>query len=618
MSALSIQPTYPIFTDIDGQPLEDGFVWIGQTNLDPQVNPINIFWDAALTIPAGQPIRTLGGYPSNSGTPARLYVNSDYSIRVMNKNGSVVYSAPAATERFSDVVFTGTIDASQVVYQPPGVGAVATNVQTQLEHEHFISDFATLADAITAATGSFKLLVNDNLTVRIPTDAANLQTAVDCLAPNNPQITITLNIESGHSPVSGVRVSNGDYSQFRITSTDAEVVLSSSFGTVEDFIYGLNAKLPRLACLVDANSKANAGYSADGASVGYVEANCGVKNTWGNGCRAYGGSTIHAFDTIWTGCAKSNTFGSGILAWGSTVFASGADVSNSMYYGAQAAHGGILVIDNGTANNCFRYNLRATDAGWMSADGVTANYAGCAPDTNSPYPDQKAVGYGIYAFNGSWISAYQSSATNAKHSGVIASNGSTILANLSTLTDCGKVGVYARPASTISAAGVDVSRAGRNGIYAAQASIIDANAAIADDCCSSYTEASVFAEDASTINFDRGSAQNSIGSAILASSGSTINANSATLTGAGSRAVYALSSSTVAAANVNATGAVSDGVRCSTGSRVDINNSNFQRGDTTSVTDIVVEDGAFINASGATGGVNQTVNVLTAKGVIFR
>lgn len=106
MSALSIQPTYPIFTDIDGQPLEAGYVWIGQVNLDPQVNPINVFWDAALTIPAGQPIRTLGGYPSNSGTPARLYVNSDYSIRVQNRNGSTVYSAPSATERFSSVVIT--------------------------------------------------------------------------------------------------------------------------------------------------------------------------------------------------------------------------------------------------------------------------------------------------------------------------------------------------------------------------------------------------------------------------------------------------------------------------------------------------------------------------------
>ena len=121
MSALSIQPTYPIFTETDGQPLEDGYIWIGTANLDPQGNPINVYWDAALTQLAGQPIRTQGGYPVNSGTPARLYVNSDYSIRVMNKNGSVVYSAPEATERYngSVVVFgasNATGDGAQLLF----------------------------------------------------------------------------------------------------------------------------------------------------------------------------------------------------------------------------------------------------------------------------------------------------------------------------------------------------------------------------------------------------------------------------------------------------------------------------------------------------------------------
>lgn len=116
MSALSIQPTYPIFTDTDGQPLEDGYIWIGAANLDPQGNPINVYWDATLTQLAGQPIRTQGGYPVNSGTPARLYVNSDYSIRVMNKNGSVVYSSPAATERYNNDVVEITLPASSVFF----------------------------------------------------------------------------------------------------------------------------------------------------------------------------------------------------------------------------------------------------------------------------------------------------------------------------------------------------------------------------------------------------------------------------------------------------------------------------------------------------------------------
>jgi hypothetical protein len=132
MSALSIQPTFPIFTETDGLPLENGYIWIGTTNLDPQGNPINVYWDAALTIPAGQPIRTLNGYPSRSGTPARLYVNSDYSIRVQNSKGSLVYSAPSATERYSGSVVTFTQD---------GVGAVERTVQSKLEEFISADDF---------------------------------------------------------------------------------------------------------------------------------------------------------------------------------------------------------------------------------------------------------------------------------------------------------------------------------------------------------------------------------------------------------------------------------------------------------------------------------------------
>lgn len=139
MSALSIQPTFPIFTETDGLPLENGYIWIGAANLDPQGNPINVYWDAALTIAAPQPIRTLNGYPSRSGTPGRLYVNSDYSIRVQNSKGSMVYSAPAATERYSQVVFNG--NATEVVYDPPFPGAVQTNVAAWLEGWIRVEDF---------------------------------------------------------------------------------------------------------------------------------------------------------------------------------------------------------------------------------------------------------------------------------------------------------------------------------------------------------------------------------------------------------------------------------------------------------------------------------------------
>jgi len=147
MTTLSIQPPYPIFTDTDGQPLENGYVWIGTANQNPITNPITAYWDAALTVPAAQPIRTLNGYPANAGTPARLYVNSDYSIQVQNKNGSVVYSAPGATERLSDVVVTG-VDSSEVTFLQAGSGAVTRTAQAKMRDVVSVKDFGAVGDGV--------------------------------------------------------------------------------------------------------------------------------------------------------------------------------------------------------------------------------------------------------------------------------------------------------------------------------------------------------------------------------------------------------------------------------------------------------------------------------------
>lgn len=154
MTALSVQSPYPIFTDIDGQPLEDGYVWIGTANLDPQTNPINVYWDKALTLLAPQPIRTLAGYPANSGTPARLYVNGDdYSIRVMNKNGSTLYSAANKTEAIGD------IPSNLVTFIQPFSGSVTRTVQSKLRDTVSIFDFLTTVEIadVQSNTGSVDL-----------------------------------------------------------------------------------------------------------------------------------------------------------------------------------------------------------------------------------------------------------------------------------------------------------------------------------------------------------------------------------------------------------------------------------------------------------------------------
>lgn len=143
MSALSIQAAFPIFTDIDGQPLEDGYVWIGAANLPPISNQIPIFWDAALTIAAAQPIRTRGGYAMNSGTPANIYTGAaSYSIAVANKNGSAVYSSLNATG------WSATPNASEVEYDPAGTGAVQTTVEDKLREIVSVKDFGAVGDGV--------------------------------------------------------------------------------------------------------------------------------------------------------------------------------------------------------------------------------------------------------------------------------------------------------------------------------------------------------------------------------------------------------------------------------------------------------------------------------------
>lgn len=92
-SAIAVTTPFPLFNDVDGQPLENGRVWVGLPGLNAKTNPKGIFWDEDLTIPASQPVGTKGGYPQWSGAPRRFFCDGDYSILVENRYGAPVYGA---------------------------------------------------------------------------------------------------------------------------------------------------------------------------------------------------------------------------------------------------------------------------------------------------------------------------------------------------------------------------------------------------------------------------------------------------------------------------------------------------------------------------------------------
>lgn len=90
--ATSVLMPFPFFHDDDGTPIDGGYIYIGEYQLDPESSPKAVFWDAGLTIPAPQPLRTRFGFIYREGTPARVYVDGNYSIRAKDSNLVTVFT----------------------------------------------------------------------------------------------------------------------------------------------------------------------------------------------------------------------------------------------------------------------------------------------------------------------------------------------------------------------------------------------------------------------------------------------------------------------------------------------------------------------------------------------
>jgi hypothetical protein len=99
----------PIFLDVRGNLLDNGSIYVGVANQDPQVNPITVYWDVGNTIPAQQPLKTLGGVIVNKSTRSYVFFpDGDVSIRVRDADGNLVADIPSLF----------AINPSSTAYQP--------------------------------------------------------------------------------------------------------------------------------------------------------------------------------------------------------------------------------------------------------------------------------------------------------------------------------------------------------------------------------------------------------------------------------------------------------------------------------------------------------------------
>lgn len=93
-----VKPPFTQYFDLNGDPLNNGYIYIGKTNLNPETNPIIAYWDSSLTIPVAQPIRTINGYLARNGSPSNVYTSSiDCSMTIKDKNGNLIAYVPVAS-----------------------------------------------------------------------------------------------------------------------------------------------------------------------------------------------------------------------------------------------------------------------------------------------------------------------------------------------------------------------------------------------------------------------------------------------------------------------------------------------------------------------------------------
>lgn len=72
------------YFDLDGNPLENGYLYFGEVFGNPITQPVMVYFDPEFTIPAAQPVRTVNGYPVRSGTATGLFSPQDVSILIQN------------------------------------------------------------------------------------------------------------------------------------------------------------------------------------------------------------------------------------------------------------------------------------------------------------------------------------------------------------------------------------------------------------------------------------------------------------------------------------------------------------------------------------------------------
>lgn len=146
---LDTDSTIQFYADLNGNPLQGGSVFLGVAGQNPVTSPITVYWDAAATQPAKQPISVKNGLTTRNGSPARVYIPSDYSKLVQDSKGRQVSFDASIPAPIRSALAGGT-GGSLVGFQQPAAGAKLRDLASKSSERVTADDFAGVApDGVT-------------------------------------------------------------------------------------------------------------------------------------------------------------------------------------------------------------------------------------------------------------------------------------------------------------------------------------------------------------------------------------------------------------------------------------------------------------------------------------
>lgn len=178
-----VETPFKVYTGSDGKPLDRGYVYFGIANQNPVTSPVTVYWDAAGTQPAAQPLRTVNGYIVRAGTPANVFVSGAYSELVNDRKGRQVFYARTSDD-FSviSIVINFILSlaaaggSALIGFIQAAANAVARTVQDKLRERTSVFDFLSAAernDVTTRAraidlTAKLQIAINSGISLDWP------------------------------------------------------------------------------------------------------------------------------------------------------------------------------------------------------------------------------------------------------------------------------------------------------------------------------------------------------------------------------------------------------------------------------------------------------------------